>query len=165
MLGERRRCQMGRLKTRQERFCQRFVECANASGAARAARAAGYSPESARNAGYRLLRHPLIAARIAAIHAETARAACRDVGVLLGKLETVYRRSVDDHHFSTAARAVELQARLSGLASAVKPETGIGEWDKAWESPNNRVRGKGPALALSSDIILNRSARDHINDN
>jgi hypothetical protein len=35
--------------------------------------------------------------------------------MLLGKLETIYRRAVDDHHFAAAARAVELQAKLAGI--------------------------------------------------
>lgn len=151
---------MGRLKTRQERFCQTFVECANASAAARAA---GYSPESARNAGYRLLRHPLIAARIATIQAETARAACRSVDVLLGKLETVYRRAIDDHHFSTAARAVELQARLSGLARHAGIESGIAESEKSALAPNNGTTRTGN-IPLG-DLVVHRSAPRPVNDN
>lgn len=151
---------MGRLKNRQERFCQRFVECANASAAARAA---GYSAESARNAGYRLLRHPLIAARIAAIQTETARAACRNVDVLLGKLETVYRRAVDDHHFSTAARAVELQARLSGLARHAGIENGMADSDKSALAPNNGTTRTGNILP--GDIVVHRPGPRPVNDN
>ena len=104
---------MTRLKPRQERFCRFFVECANA---AQAARAAGYCPQSARNAGYRLLRQPRIAARIAAIQLEIADVNCRDIDVLLSKLETVYRRLIEDHNFAAAARAIELQARLAGVS-------------------------------------------------
>lgn len=106
---------MSRLKPRHERFCRAFIENANASVAAKIA---GYAPASARNAGYRLLRHPRIAARIAEIQRETAEAHCRNVDVLLGKLETIYRRAIDDRHFAAAARAVELQARLSGVGPA-----------------------------------------------
>lgn len=103
---------MTRLKTRHERFCRSFVECTNAT---LAAKVAGYSPRSARNAGYRLLRQSGIIARISEIQKETAQAHCRDVDVLLGKLEMIYRRAVDDHHFAAATRAVELQAKLSGV--------------------------------------------------
>ena len=113
---------MGRLRHRQEMFCQRFVETANAAAAARAA---GYRPGSARNAGYRLMRHPRIAARIAEIQAEIALISCQDINVLLGKLENVYRRAVNDHHFATAARAVELQAKLSGVPLTSKPGLGV----------------------------------------
>ena len=103
---------MRRLKPRHERFCRAFIETANASVAAKAA---GYAPASARNAGYRLLQHPRIATRIAEMHRETAAAHCRNVDMLLGKLETIYRRAVDDRHFAAAARAVELQAKLAGV--------------------------------------------------
>lgn len=103
---------MKRLKTRQERFCERFVELGNASAAAKAA---GYLPASARNTGYRLLRDPRIISRIAAIQAQMADDHCRQVDILLGKLETVFRRALDDHQFSAAARAIELQAKLAGL--------------------------------------------------
>ncbi|MCP5365279.1 MAG: terminase small subunit [Hyphomicrobiales bacterium] len=103
---------MHKMKSRQERFCHRFVETANAAAAAKAA---GYAPASARNTGYRLLRNPRIRLRIGEIQAELAQAHCRQIDSLLGKLETVYRRAIEDHQFSAAARAVELQAKLSGL--------------------------------------------------
>src|SRR5512132_4736307 len=92
---------MSRLKAKHERFCRNFVEYANAT---LAAKTAGYTPASARNAGYRLLRHPRIIARIAQLQGEMAEAHCRNLDILLGKLETVYRRAVDDHHFAAAAR-------------------------------------------------------------
>ncbi|MFO1152491.1 MAG: terminase small subunit [Rhodospirillales bacterium] len=104
---------MTRLKPRQERFCRLYVECSNA---AQAARAAGYSPQSARNAGYRLLRQPSIAARITAIQLQIADDSCRDISVLLSKLETVYRRAIESHNFAAAARAIELQAKLAGVS-------------------------------------------------
>lgn len=101
---------MSPLRPRQENFCRRFVEYANA---AVAARAAGYAPESARNHGYRLMKQPRIRARIAALQAELAREAADDSEVLIGKLENVYRRAIEDHHFYAATRAVEVQARLA----------------------------------------------------
>lgn len=103
---------MSRLKARHEQFCRSFVDCANAT---LAAKAAGYSAASARNAGYRLLRHPPIIARITQLRQDMAEAHCRNIDILLGKLETVYRCAVHDHHFAAAARAVELQAKLAGL--------------------------------------------------
>ncbi|MGF1640398.1 MAG: terminase small subunit [Rhodospirillales bacterium] len=106
---------MIRLKARQERFCRRFVEF---GCAASAARAAGYAPRWARSAGYRLLRHPRIASRIAEIEAEAARLHCRDGAVLVGKLETVYRRAIAEHQFHAAARAVDLQAKLRETGTA-----------------------------------------------
>jgi len=104
------------LKARQERFCRRFTELGCATTAARAA---GYAPKWAKTAGYRLLRHPRIAARIAAIETETARLHSRGSEVLVGKLENVYRRAVVDHQFNAAARAVDLQAKIRGFSGAI----------------------------------------------
>jgi hypothetical protein len=113
---------MPKLTPRKERFCQRFVECANAAGAARAA---GYSPRSARNTAYRLMRDVRVVERIAELHAETARAHCRGLEILLSKLEAVYRRSFEDHQYAVAARAIELQAKLAGFTPA-RPVVGKG---------------------------------------
>ena len=44
---------------------------------------------------------------------------CRETGVLLGKLENVYNRAIEDHHYVAAARTVEIQARLAGLMPSV----------------------------------------------
>lgn len=102
---------MKSLGHRQEAFCRRFAECANAT---MAAKLAGYAPGSARNAGYRLLCRPEIIDRISALHREMARRTCGDTGVLLGKLEAIYRRAIDAQQCSAAARVVELQAKLGG---------------------------------------------------
>ncbi len=98
------------LSHRQERFCRAYVEWGCASTAARAAR---YAPRWAANHGYRLLKQPRIRARIAGIQAEIAHDACRHGDVLLGKLEMVYRRALQDRSFYAAARAVDLQAKLA----------------------------------------------------
>ncbi len=100
------------LNPRQERFCHYFVLYACASVAAKEA---GYSRKSSKHQGYRLLRTGRVRARIRDIHAGLARDHGRDIDALIGKLEAVYRRAFEDHHFHTAARAVELQARLSML--------------------------------------------------
>lgn len=99
------------LTHRQERFCRLFAKGDNAT---RAAVMAGYEARWAGNHGYRLLRQPRIRDRIAAIEAETASAVGREAGeVLLGKLEIVYRRALEDRHYPAAMRAVDLQARLA----------------------------------------------------
>ena len=112
---------MTALKARQERFCRWFVELANAAAAARAA---GYAPNGAKTAGYRLLRHPRIARRIAEIEAETARLHSDGDAVLIGKLENVYRRAIIDHQFHAAARAVGLQARIRAMTPPAAPSAG-----------------------------------------
>jgi hypothetical protein len=133
------------LKARQERFCRWFVELANAAAAARAA---GYAPKGAKIAGYRLLRHPRIAQRIAAIEAETARLHSRTSDVLVGKLENVYRRAVVDHQFNAAARAVDLQAKIRGFtappASAADADAETETWPAARPGNGGR-RFRAPA--------------------
>ena len=109
-----------KLTPRQERFCQAFVLLANA---AYAAREAGYFPKWARKQGSRLMTTGRIRARIGAIQAAMARDNGRDLDTLIGKLEVVYRRAIEDHHFTAAARAVELQARLGGKTFQEAPTT------------------------------------------
>jgi len=113
---------MPELNARQERFCRAFAEVA---GAGYAARIAGYAPLTARQQGHRLLKDPRITRRIADIQAAMARDSCRATDVLLGKLETIYRQALESHNFPAAARAVEIQARLSvKLAAASAGEEG-----------------------------------------
>ncbi len=103
---------MSVLKPRHEKFCQHFVLDPNAT---RAAMAAGYSPHTARQQGCRLLRRQRLVERIAAIRRDLAREHCHDLGTLMGKLEALYRRAMEDHAFTAAARAIELQAKFAGL--------------------------------------------------
>lgn len=112
---------MPALKLRHERFCRSYLECANATVAARNA---GYAPMSARNTGYRLLRRPAILERLRELQHEIAQRECRETDIMLSKLEIVYRRAIDDRHFSAAARAVELQAKLAG-AIAPRPQAKV----------------------------------------
>ena len=102
-----------KLTGRQERFCQNYVLSANA---AMAAHEAGYAPRSARKQGYRLLTTGRIGVRIGEIQTHLAEANGRNLDVLIGKLEVVYRRALENHHFAAATRAIELQARLTGKA-------------------------------------------------
>ena len=105
------------LNSSQERFCQAFVVYATASTAAIEA---GYARTNARQHGWRLLQTERIRARINEIQAALAADHGRDMDVLLGKLEVVYCRAIEDHHFYAAARAVELQAKLTGMAAIKK---------------------------------------------
>ena len=100
------------LNPRQERFCHYFVLYACASVAAAETR---YSRKSSKHQSYRLVRTGHVRARIRDIHAGLARDQGRDTDTLIGKLETCYRRAIEDLHFHTTARAVELQAHLSLL--------------------------------------------------
>jgi phage terminase small subunit len=130
------------LKPRQERFCRRFAEFGCATTAARAA---GYAPRSANVAGYRLIRHPRLAARIAEIEAETARLHSRGDEVLVGKLENVYRRAVIDHNFHAAARAVGLQAQIRRASGRVP--TSASAHDASADRPGTPPETAGAAAA------------------
>lgn len=100
---------MQHLTPRQERFCQSFVYCLNA---AKAARHAGYAPRTAKRQGYRLLNDPRIARRIQTIQWTLAEDHGRDTDCLVGKLEMVYRRAMEDRRYHAAAYAVSLQQRI-----------------------------------------------------
>ncbi len=104
------------LSPRQETFRHSYVYYPNA---ANAAREAGYGAASARQQGHRLPRTPCVAARVAAIRRTMAEDGCRETGVLLGKLENVHNRAIEDRHYVAAARTVEIQARLAGLMPSV----------------------------------------------
>ncbi|HJO74308.1 MAG TPA: terminase small subunit [Rhodospirillales bacterium] len=106
------------LNPRQERFCHYFVLYASASVAAHEA---GYSGKSSKHQGYRLLRTDRVRDRIRAIHAEHASDLGGNTDALIGKLEAVYRRAIQNHHFHTAARCVELQARLAAMKNRKEP--------------------------------------------
>jgi len=115
------------LRPRQERFCQLFVVLGNASDAAWQA---GYSFPERRNQGYRLLRRPAIQARIAALQRDLARTLNMDAEVMLGKLESVYRRAVEGEYLNAAARVVEVQARIAGHMKSRAAPPRLGKDDK-----------------------------------
>ncbi len=136
------------LTPRQDRFCHEFVNWAQG---AVAAREAGYSAASARKQGSALLKTERIRARIHDIQAGLVRDAGADTDALIGKLEVVYRRAIEDHHFYAAARAVELQAKLTREA-ARRPAPALIEAEPA-QQPHDRRRGRakpGPGLNTKS---------------
>jgi hypothetical protein len=102
---------MAVLSARHETFCRTFVMNSNAT---RAAIDAGYSRRTARQQGSRLLGNAAVQERIGQLRAEVARRHCLDADTLMAKLEAVYRRALENHHFYAANRAVELQGRLAG---------------------------------------------------
>ncbi len=109
---------LNRLTPRQERFCHEFVHWAQG---AVAAREAGYAAKWSRKQGSRLLATERIRARIREIQAQLAHDGGDGMDTLIGKLEVVYRRAIGDHHFYAAARAVELQAKLTREAARRRP--------------------------------------------
>lgn len=138
------------LTSRQERFCQAFVVYATASTAAIEA---GYARSNARQYGSRLLKTERIRARISDIQSGLAADHGRDIDVLLGKLEIVYRRAIEDHHFTAAGRAVEMQARLGRMAkipalslSGLRPSPPVDL------SPSGPPKPPGPSSPVDSSL-------------
>lgn len=103
------------LRARQEKFCQAYVADPHAT---RAALLAGYAPRTARVQGSRLLSDARVAARIRALQGAVAARMCVNVDALMAKLEAVYLKALDGRNFHAAGKAVEMQARLAGLAAA-----------------------------------------------
>ncbi len=144
---------MKSLTPRQERFCHEFVNWAQG---AVAAREAGYQAKWSRKQGSRLLATARIRARIREIQAQLARDGGGDLETLIGKLEVVYRRAIEDHHFYAAARAVELQAKLTREAACRRPAPALIEAEPA-EPPHDKRRGRaepGPGLNTKSPGLL-----------
>jgi|TARA_Y100000294_G_scaffold86827_1_gene81220 hypothetical protein len=156
------------LPPRQEAFCHYFVLWGNASVAASEA---GYAHGSARNQGYRLTRRPRIRARIAALRRGLARAYGLDAEVLVGKLEALYQRAVEDHHFYAAARCVEIQARLAGLRHQPSPRLrptrgedgprGSGGVPRNPQGPDRDINTRGEE-DRRSDRDINKTTNDDI---
>ena len=135
------------LTHRQERFCRNFAAGFNAT---RAATGAGYRALWAANHGHRLLRQPRIRARVAAIQAEMAAEACDGTGVLLGKLESVYRAALEGRNYQAAARAVDLQAKLARMAAAAGPV-------EAAQAPESK--GENGKMTRNDEVFFGRPMR------
>ncbi len=95
--------------------------------------------------------------RIAEIEAETARLHSRSSEVLVGKLETVYRRAVVDHQFHAAARAVDLQARIRGLSAPLALSAGADTDAEAETWPSARPANGGGRFRAPARGDLRRS--------
>ncbi|MBT6085007.1 MAG: hypothetical protein HOH22_04570 [Rhodospirillaceae bacterium] len=70
-------------------------------------------PVRRKKQGWRLLRVGAIRQRIREVQAEIAEHHGRIDEVLMGKMEIVYQRALEDHQFYAAARAAELQAKFA----------------------------------------------------
>ena len=144
------------LTPRQERFCHAFVQYANASVAAAEA---GYARGSAKQQGYRLLRTERVGARIRALHAQLCRDHGRDTEALIGKLENVYRRAIEDHHFHTAARAVELQARLGILMECRAAPSRLPRLPQLPSPPPGTPARSAADIVAEAEALLGRAGR------
>jgi len=96
-----------RLTPRQDRFCECYAATGNA---AEAARRAGYAERGARFQGHRLLKDARVQARVAALH--TALADRIDPGLILGRLENLYRLAEQSGSYRAAAHVLALMGRF-----------------------------------------------------
>lgn len=110
-----------RLNARHERFCQYYMSDPSAT---RAAVAAGYGARTARAQGSRVLARADVAVRLSELQAGVAGRSCASADALMAKLESVYVRAMENHHFHAARKAVEMQARLAGVG--LKQPAGAG---------------------------------------
>ena len=102
----------GKLTGRQEDFCRNYVA---QPVAAHAAVLAGYGEDNARTQGSRLLKKPLVLARIAALRAERGLTYALDADTLQDKLEAVFFDALSSSNHGAAVSALRLQAGLARL--------------------------------------------------
>ncbi len=101
-----------KLTDRQEEFCRHY---AARPVATHAALLAGYAEENARHQGSRLLKNPLVLARIEALRAERGVRHALDAGTLQDKLEAVFVDALTVNNHGAAVAALRLQAGLARL--------------------------------------------------
>jgi hypothetical protein len=102
----------GKLTGRQEDFCRNYVA---QPVAAHAAVLAGYGEDNARAQGSRLLKNPIVLARIAALRAERGLTYALDADTLHDKLEAVFFDALSSSNHGAAVSALRLQAGLARL--------------------------------------------------
>jgi phage terminase small subunit len=103
---------MPALKPAYEAFCQAYVANPNATSAAQSA---GYDFSYAHQQGYRLMRRPAIAERIAELRHLQAERECLAPEALLSKLDAAFRAALKNDQPGAAARIVEAQAKIVAL--------------------------------------------------
>jgi phage terminase small subunit len=126
------------LTPRQEEFCRHY---AARPVAAHAALLAGYGEENARHQGSRLLKNPLVLARIEALRAERGTRHVLEAGTLQDKLEAVFVDALTASHHAAAVAALRLQAGLARLPTraAARDETAA---DLRETDPPRKANGK-----------------------
>jgi len=122
-----------KLTPRQARFCEHY---AARPVATRAAMMAGYSTHSAASQGWKLLRHPLVLARLAELREERKLRYRIEPDTLHDKLEAVFFEALESGSHGAAIAALKFQAALGGLlpkprAGAPKAEKDTDEGEKS----------------------------------
>ena len=129
---------MPALKPAYEAFCQAYVANPNATSAAQSA---GYDFNYAHQQGYRLMRRPAIAQRIAELRSLQVERECLAPEALLSKLDAAFRAALKNDQPAAAGRIVESQAKIAGVIL----KTGLGA--PAGESALDATRAALAAMA------------------
>jgi phage terminase small subunit len=130
----------GKLTARQVLFCEHY---AAQPVAARAAVLAGYADGNATNHGSRLLKNPLVLARIAELRAEKKLSYVLEADTLHDKLEAVFFEAIGDRNHAAAVSALRLQAGLARLptrssAPAIADNAAEADADAPADAPRPR---------------------------
>jgi hypothetical protein len=147
------------LTPRQNEFCENYVATGNA---AEAARRAGYSSRTARTQGHRLLKDARVQARVGAL--QTAIADKIDPGLILGRLENLYRLAETSGGYRAAAHILSLMGRFVGLdrrgmALGLRSETRAPE-PRRQESPRRESSYRLPSAVESMARAMARDVPD-----
>jgi phage terminase small subunit len=116
------------LNARQEAFCELYDDDPNAVAAARNA---GYSTNSARFQGSKLLADNNIQQHIATLKKISARARALDRKLLLERLEELYHAAMAEGRLNAAIQALRLMAQIGGHTSRAAQEEYAEEYGEA----------------------------------
>lgn len=100
---------MAKLTSKQERFCEEYAACGNAT---QAAIKAGYSPKTAYSIGQENLKKPEIIAKIHELQARDKKKRVMNIDERQAKLTEIAENSVDEN---AVIRAIETLNKMDGL--------------------------------------------------
>lgn len=126
------------LTSRQELFCQHY---AARPVATRAAMLAGYSTQSASSRGWKLLRHPLVLARLAELRASQNLRYRIEPDTVHDKLEAVFFEALESGSHAAAIAALKLQALLGGLFDKPRAAARAGGEKEKYEGEKRKDEG------------------------
>ena len=161
------------LSERQRLFCLLYARGGNGRAAAEGA---GYSPRTARQQASRLLTYADIRETIADLRAEAEEQNGIERVELIARLDYVYLRAMTRGEYHPAIRAVEAQAKLSGLLPArltlaearliaraqaeLAAETADATTDAAEPAPDADADGRVPVTAVAAPVVATATPPD-----
>jgi len=124
---------------KQEKFCQTYIECGNASKAYRQSYdAEKMNANSIHKAAYKLLHHEKVNARIAQLRNENLKRHHITVDSLTAELDETRKLAIDKGQSSAAVSAIMGKAKLHGLLSDKLQQLTFDDNDSN-TPPNNEV--------------------------